>query len=66
MTEQTTHQTKNIWIISFQDNSQSDLRLERVAADSLQEALSFYNDIGHSRIVGIERTRDKVTYKYKF
>lgn len=58
-----TRTTKPVWIIIFKSDL-SGHRTEWVAANSLQELLSFYNEDGKSKIEKIERTNNQITYSY--
>lgn len=56
--------TKPIWIVTFKDKGQHNLRIRRVAAWNLMEVISHYNDEGKAAIIKIEKTDEEIDYYY--
>lgn len=54
----TTVRVKYIWIVCFESYT------DWVAADNLEEALSYFTEKAHKTIVKIEKTDNKITYQY--
>jgi hypothetical protein len=55
--------TQPIWIVII-ESRKGDRFTSKVAASTLPEILSSYNEDGISRIVKVEKTEEEVTYRY--